>query len=265
MVSITHRNVQAHINALEEEGKYTTARRNLAYLKSFFSWCRKRKQGLIPPGLPLPTECIELERPKDNARRRQLSPDEIKVFWQATKQLPYPWGAYYRMLLLTGQRLREVVKMTRGDVLKALWTQEDNKANRKHLVPLNALAMAEIEAIPEHSAYFFCTRPDVPISSFSKSKKQLNEKMAEILEGGEMEPWTCHDLRRTVVTRLREIRIPLIVCSRLLNHAERGVTSEHYDMYDMLDEKTQAMDAWGNYLDQLVHGKADNVVVLKQN
>ena len=179
--------------------------------------------------------------------------------------LQYPWGAYYRTLLLTGQRLNEVAKMTRGDVLKALWTQKDNKANRKHLVPLNALVMAELKAVPKHSEFFFSTRPDVPISSFSKSKKKLDEKIAKILEGEEMEPWTCHDLRRTMTTRLREMKIPLIVCSRLLNHAEKGVTALHYDMYDMLEEKTQAMDAWGDYLDRLINGTADNVVELAQN
>ena len=80
-----------------------------------------------------------------------------------------------------------------------------------------------------------------------------------------MEHWTPHDLRRTMTTKLRELRIPLHVCSRLLNHAERGVTSEHYDMYDMLEEKTQAMNTWGSYLDRLINGKADNVVQMKQN
>lgn len=259
VVTITHNHVQNHINWLEDEGKYTSARRYLAYLKAFFGWCRKKRQGLIPSGTPLPTEDVVLERPKDNARKRHLSPEEIKTLWKASERLAYPWGPYYRMLLLTGQRLNEVAKLRRDDIKDALWTQADNKADREHLVPLNGLAMAELEAIPRHSDYYFSTRPDAPISGFSKSKRQLDLYMAEI---GEFEPWTTHDLRRTMTTRLREIRIPLTVCSKLLNHAERGVTAEHYNM---LDEKISAMNTWGNYLESLLIGKKDNVVQMKQN
>ena len=265
IASITHANVQSHINALEEEGKYTSARRHLSYLKAFFAWCRRRKQGYIPPGAPLPTDGIELEKPQNNARKRQLSADEIKVFWQATQKLEYPWGAFYRVLLLTGQRLNEVAKMRRADVDKGMWTQETNKADRVHLVPLNDLALSEFKACPEHSEYYFSTRPDVPISGFSRAKKSLDAQIVKMLEGAAMDHWTPHDLRRTMTTRLRELRIPLHVCSRLLNHAERGVTAEHYDMYDMMDEKTQAMTTWGDYLDRLINGKADNVVEFKQN
>jgi integrase len=267
VVTITHNHIQSHINWLEDAGKYTSARRHLAYLKAFFGWCRKKKQGLIPSGTPLPTEDVELEKPKDNARKRHLSPDEIIILWKATERMAYPWGTYYRMLLLTGQRLNEVAKIRRDDLEGALWTQAENKASRVHIVPLNRLALAELEATPKHSEYYFSTRPDVPISGFSKSKKALDTEIATILEENEveMEHWTPHDLRRTMTTRLRAIRIPLAVCSKLLNHAEQGVTSEHYDQYDMLDEKTQAMDAWGDYLEQLIHGKADNVVELKQN
>jgi integrase len=265
VVAITHANVQGHINALEEAGKYTSARRHLSYLKTFFAWCRRRKQGHIPPGAPLPTDGIELEKPRNNARRRELSPEEIKIFWRATQKLEYPWGPFYRMLLLTGQRLNEVAQLRRDDVKDGMWTQKANKADREHLVPLNDLALAELDGLPEHSEYYFSTRPDVPVSGFSKAKKYLDKQIAKVLEGGEMEHWTPHDLRRTMTTRLRELRISLHVCSRLLNHAERGVTAEHYDMYDMLDEKTQAMNTWSTYLARLLEDKQDNVVQMKQN
>ena len=267
VAQISHTRVQSHINALEEAGKFTAARRHLSYLRTFFSWCRRRKQGHIPAGAPLPTDGIELEKPRDNARKRELSPEEIKVFWRATQKLEYPWGAFYRVLLLTGQRLSEVAQLRRDDVKEDMWTQEANKADRRHLVPLNDLVLAELKAIPRHSDYYFSTRPDIPISGFSKVKKRLDKQMAEIQEedDSDMPHWIAHDLRRTMTTRLRELRIPLHVCSRLLNHAEQGVTAEHYDMYDMLDEKTQAMTTWGNYLDRLIYGRADNVVEMKRS
>lgn len=256
VAQITHANVQSHINALEDAGKFTTARRHLAYLRTFFAWCRRKKQGHIPAGSPLPTDGIELEKPRDNSRKRELTPDEVKTLWQATYQLSYPWGPFYRMLLLTGQRLNEVACMRRDDVTEDLWTQQTNKPDRRHVVPLNSLAIAELEDMPKHSEYYFSTRADVPISGFSKAKTKLDNKIAALLEasGGEnIKPWVTHDLRRTMTTRLRALKIPLHVCGRLLNHADRGVTSDHYDMYDMLEEKIQAMSVWGNYVESLVN------------
>ena len=45
--------------------------------------------------------------------------------------------------------------------------------------------------------------------------------------------------------------IPRHVCSRLLNHAERGVTSEHYDMYDMFLERVDIIHSVRHYAGRL--------------
>ena len=78
-----------------------------------------------------------------------------------------------------------------------------------------------------------------------------------------MEPWHLHDLRRTFATQLRSLGIDRLVVSKLLNHAEGGVT-KIYDRYTADPEKAAAMERWANRLREIISGApADNVVQMR--
>jgi len=62
-----------------------------------------------------------------------------------------------------------------------------------------------------------------------------------------VEPWTPHDLRRTAASHMTGMGYNRLVVSKLLNHAERGVTAV-YDRYSYDSEKRQALEAWGQKL-----------------
>lgn len=265
---ITEANVQEVINKIEDEGKYTTSRRVLTYLKTFFAWCRRKKQGYIPISQALPTDGIELEQSGDNVRERHLSPEEIKVFWQATKRFEYPWKHYYQLALLTGQRVSNVAALKRSDVKDGLWSQTENKADRPVLVPINTMAQQVLDDCPPLGDYYLTTTSEGPIHKSSKAKRRLDKQISAIIEEDNLkgvfdEGWVNQDLRRTLTTELRKMRIPRIVCSKILNHAEQGVTAKNYDKYEMLDEKIQALDTWNDYLQELLAGKSKKVVRLK--
>ena len=55
----------------------------------------------------------------------------------------------------------------------------------------------------------------------------------------DLEPWTIHDLRRTVGTGLGKLGISRFIIARVLNHADRTVTAI-YDRHEYLDEKRHA-------------------------
>jgi integrase len=269
VAQITERMVQDVINGLEDDGKHPTARRCLAYLRAFFAWCRKKKQGYIPRTQILPTDDIELEQPGDNARERYLSAAEIKVFWRATEALGYPYKQYYRLLLLTGQRCGNVTDIKRSDLQENTWHQIENKADRPFLLPLNELAIATLADCPNTGDYYLSVTGDTPIVQAVKAKRRLDAEIKSIiddekLQGVFVEPWINHDLRRTITTHMRKLRISRVVCSAILNHAETGVTARHYDQYELVDEKQSAMAAWSNYLFELIEGKSDNVVQLTE-
>lgn len=268
VAKVTEANVQEIINKLEAEEKYTAARRTLTYLKTFFGWCRRKKQGYIPISQSLPTDGIELEQSGDNARERHLSSDEIKIFWRATERLDYPWKHYYQLAILTGQRVGNVAGIKRSDVKDGMWTQVANKADRPLLVPISPMTQAVLDDCPMLGEYFLTTNIEGPIHQSSKAKKRLDSVIDLVIEEDELsgvfvESWVNHDLRRTLTTQLRSMRIPRIVCSKILNHAEQGVTAKNYDMYEMLDEKIQAMNAWSDYMQELLKGKSKKVVRIK--
>ena len=269
VAKLTVTQVQDAINQLEDEGKYTTARRHLAYLRAFFGWCRRRKQGYIPMSQALPTDGVEPEQTREQIRDRFLSRDEIRIFWFATEKLEYPWRHYYQLLLLTGQRASSVAGLKRSEVRGSEWEQSDNKSGRPVLIPLNDLALEVLEDCPRTSDFYLTTSTTGPIHKSSKAKRRIDRGISALLS--EIQPdgvfeksWVNHDLRRTMTTQLRQLRVPQVVCSMLLNHAAQGVTGKHYDMYDLRAEKAEAMRIWNNFICELVYGKPANVTRLVQ-
>jgi integrase len=63
---------------------------------------------------------------------------------------------------------------------------------------------------------------------------------------------TPHDLRRTVGTRLAELRVPKEVRDGILNHAARDVGSKHYNLHDYADEKREALTRWSRALTEIM-------------
>ena len=97
------------------------------------------------------------------------------------------------------------------------------------------------------ATYAFTTRGDRPISGYSKAKARLDRVVTAARSEErlpDLEPWTIHDLRRTVGTGLGKLGISRFIIARILNHADRTVTGI-YDRYEYLDEKRHALEAWG--------------------
>jgi integrase len=275
--SIKKSAIQVVIESFEEDGKYTAARRYTTYLKAFFTWCQKSKQSYLPPG-PLPTDEIELEKPDDNSRDRWLSEQEILLYWEAAERLESPYRQFHQLLLLTGQRRDEIRTMMRKDVSTrivghgdhqieiAAWVLQDNKSNREHLIPLNELALGILRDIPDGNYYFSFTGKS-PFTTIHKSKQLITDAMEKVAAEKGLDkpaPWTIHDIRRTFTTHIRRLRVAQDVTDRLLNHALNGVTSKHYDMHEMAEEKVEAMNIWSNYLKNLLHEQPDNVIPMEK-
>jgi integrase len=274
--TITRRDVIELIDAIVDAGKPVAANRTLAAIRKLFNWAVQR--GIIEAS---PVTLVEMPG-AERKRERTLAPDEIKVIWAATDQLGYPFGHFFRMALATGQRREEVGQMRTAHVDEGerIWTlsSEMTKAGRGHIVPLSLLALdifgeaKEAARIlfgepedAEAAAYIFTTHRDRAISGYSKAKARLDRIVAAALsEAGlpNLEPWTIHDLRRTVGTGLGKLGVSRFIISRVLNHADRTVTGI-YDRYEYLDEKRHALEAWGQYLGNLIAPPDANVIPLR--
>ena len=170
------------------------ARKLATVLSTLFTWLKDEQRavtinpviGVYRPGPP-------------PSRERVLSDAEIAIFWKATDAVGVPFGAMYRLLLLTGCRLREVTGMRRSELAEnGTWNipATRTKNHRPLSLPLPKLALdiiASVPAIEGGEDFVFTTTGRSPVSGFSKAKKDLDAAMAKIATQP-VPPWRVNDL-----------------------------------------------------------------------
>ncbi len=258
---IARRDVVKLLEEVVDDGRASVAHHLLAYLSKLFNWAIARDvYGLqaSPITRGMGKDIVGAKKP----RQHVLNSAEIFEVWQASAALPSPFGAFIRMLLATGQRLREVAnaKWSEFDFEAKLWTIPAGrmKGDAAHEVPLSPLAIEIIESLAEPedrktSAFVFSTTAGkAAISGFSKAKIALDRLINEIRlkadPGAEsIAPFVFHDLRRTMRTALSGLPIPDLVAELVIAHAKPGL-HKVYDQHAYRDEKRRALDLWADKL-----------------
>jgi integrase len=219
-----------------------------------FSWAVGRGtvshhpfQGIVPPA-------------PNRHRDRVLTPVELSDVWAASEEISYPCGPFYRLLILTGQRLKEVAHMEWSEIEGDVWTipGERTKNGLPSEVPLSSLALAEIEALPRGSGPFVFSYTDgqKPVASFNKLKTKMDRVSG-------VENWHNHDLRRTLRTGLAELGVPETVAEKVLNHTEPNVLVKTYNRHAYRNEKAAALERWAQRVREIVTPPPDNLTKLR--
>lgn len=269
---------------IREQHGLTTARRVGGLLKRLFAFAAQEDAIAANPlaSLALPGREVQ--------RDRTLSDAELAALWKVTDPINrpaakngagrprshpsmHPWGAYFRLLVLTGQRRGEVAAM-RWDALDldaGTWTLTagETKSARAHVVALSSAAVALLRSLPRFgteasdggpglSPWVLTTNGKVPIAIYSKPKGWLDAAMIDALRSrdpkAELPHWTVHDLRRTVSTNLARMGCDPHIRRRVLNHALDGVDAI-YDRFDYVEPKREVMEAWAAMLERIASGK----------
>lgn len=255
-------------------------RRNVyAYASVLFNWSVQR--GDIPDS-PL----AQMAKPKIvKARDRVLSDDELATIWRATETIREPLGAFYRILLLTGQRREEVAGMDWGELDRetATWIIPANRAKNDttHIVPLSTTVVAELDKLAPptqgnklqsdanpwpRTGPVVSIRGGAPLSCFSQAKRLLDAETTKVRrEAGALPAWRVHDLRRTLATGFQRLGIRFEVTEAVLNHVSgaKGGVAGIYQRHDWKDEKRAALEAWATHVDRLISGaETCNVIPL---
>jgi integrase len=262
VAAITKQDVRKLIRAKEAEGYPVAARTLFEALRPFFKWCVD--EDLIPA-----SPMADLKAPKlPEARERVLTDAEVKSIWRATETEPL-FGPFYRLLLLTMQRREEVAGMRwdeldlEAHVTQCTWTipKERTKNGKAHLVHLSLQALTVLGSIPRGaSPYVFSTTGETSISGYSKAKVRIDKAMGIVTdpEAEGYDPaklWRVHDLRRTAASGIAALGFMPHVIERVLNHisgAQGGLIGV-YQRHEYLEDRKQAMHAWGAYIDRLIN------------
>jgi integrase len=251
---ITKRDVIDLLDGIADSGRVVTANRIRSYLSKFLNWAVERDILASSPALGVKPVA------KETSRDRVLSDDEIRWLWAACEAEGFPWGALGRMLLLTGQRLGEIVQITDAEIVGSVWhlTAARTKNGRAHDVPLSDAAcavLANVGRVKGTKGYVFTTTGETPLSGFHKGRAHLAVAMQAFAEKERGQPveiphWTFHDLRRTAATGMARLGIAVRVTEAVLNHASgtaSGIVAV-YQRHDYAAEKKVALDAWAAFV-----------------
>ena len=243
------RELEAMIADIEDNGgKGTRANRGLAAIKKLYSWCIDQGIVEISPVAALKPLIKEV------ARERWLTDEEIKSFWRGCEAESYPFEQFGKLLLLTGQRLREISDMrwSELDLEKATLTLKGSRTKNGtlHVLPLSPQAVAILSKMPRFldSDFVFTTTGTTPISGFGRFKQRL-----DMFVGLDAEDWRFHDLRRTVATNMAIIGIQPHIIEAVLNH-KTGIVSgvaAVYNRYAYVDEKREALERWADHVEKI--------------
>ena len=203
---VTRRDVIALLDDIVDRGSPIMGNRVLAVLRKFSSWYVTRDLTKTNP-------CEGVKPPsKQTSRDRILKDPEIKVFWQACNELKYPYGTYFKFLLLSAQRRTEASDMTFEELERDEWviTPERAKNGQRHRLPISIEMRALLKSTGRHSGYIFTVSGNHPINKLGRAATRLRKKMsaiADVLRLSLMEEWEPHVLRRTAASGMAKFGV----------------------------------------------------------
>ncbi len=208
--------------------------------------------------------------PKQNVEsvgERDLSPKEIKQLWQDLDKGGFSMevNLAIKLCFVTGgQRPNELLstEWKEIDLDRAIWELPSSKTKNKraHVVPLTPFTinlLKQLYILTGHTDFLFPKRTNshetMPPTSISRSISRYCQKI--IIDGHPNiffdNRFVPRDIRRTVKTRMGEIGLSKEIRDRIANHALNDVSSKHYDRYDYLKEKREALNICSEWLESL--------------
>lgn len=253
VADITRRDVKLLLNKVKARAPIT-ANRVYSALSRLFGFC-------VESGIIDNSPFTHVKKPvKEIAKDRVLTDSELKLLWDGLSLTNKAVDIYrgtklaLKLIILTGCRPGEIVGMRWDEINDGVLTipAKRMKGAEIHRVPLTDMTVEVIEearALSGDSPYIFRSsqKSSSPMTAGALSRAVLRHRAEMKIE----EPFTPHDLRRTLRTRLAELGIQDVVAERVLAHKLQGILKV-YNRYDYDKEKREALTQWENRLRVIV-------------
>ncbi len=202
-------------------------------------------------------------------RNRFLAPEEISAFWSALEKAPRmsdPVRVAFRVLLLSGVRSGELrlAKWEHINFQNRTWfiPEENTKTSRAWTVPLPSHLIKHFKELKGYAGDSEWVvpgvkakgKPSAPVTDkvFGRAMRRLFELEIDGVKILTIAPACPHDLRRTMRTHMSILKIEPYIAEKCLNHS-LGKILETYDQNEMLAERLEALEKWGDYVDLIVN------------
>ena len=233
------------LDRIEDDLGPVMADQALAYLRKVMNWHAARSDDFRSPIV----RGMSRTKPKERARERTLSVEELRVVWRAASGQGV-FDRFVRFLLLTGARRNEAAEMAWAEIDGGNWTLPAAR-NKTKFDLVRPLSKAAIDLLPAKcGAFVFSTDGVAPISGFSKFKLAFDKAVSA--DGEALPNWTLHDLRRTARSLMSRAEVPPDHAERCLGHVIPGVRGT-YDRHGYHAEKAKAFEALAGLVDRIVN------------
>jgi len=186
---------------------------------------------------------------------------EINVIWG--KLEPEIAAVLVKLAFCTGQRTGELIRIPVTDIDlkdKVLLISKDISKNKlDHVVPLSNIAISilkpwlkEIEGC-EYLFPAMKSNQKFVLDNHTSSTTIAKHIRDYLADQEKVEKFIPRDIRRTVKTLMGKAGIDKAIRDRVQNHSLQDVSSKHYDRYDYLPEKRQALKVWNDYLELILN------------
>jgi integrase len=250
MNEISRRDVIAIVKHLASTKGRSAGYKAFAQISKMFSWALNNDRGGFEDFDVNPCRSIGITDLIGEAtiRTRSLTDSELATVWQAAESLGYPYGPLYQLLMLTGQRPKEIsgaawseIDRDRNALVVPAWRM---KMKLEHVTPLTPMTAAIFDGLSQFAGDFVFTTTNgrVPVSGWSKAKVRLDRAVAE-RGGTEKGDFDVYDFRKTVRTGLASVGVTEHICERILAHKQSGL-KRAYNHWDYLEEKREALAKW---------------------
>jgi integrase len=239
-----------------QTGRGPVARnRSHAEMRAWLGWLCQRDH--------VPAVAIAgVKKSSEKARTRVLSDAELRGMLTGTDD-GTPFSVIVRVLMHTGMRRGEAANLQPRDldfVSRRITIRSEVAKTEERVIPMVEAIAPMLEARAEglsRDGYIFGEGSGFasPFSGWGKPTDRLRDFLPE------GEPWTLHDIRRTVGTRLHDAGVDPLIVEDLLGHisgVRRGVAGV-YNRSVTLAKQGQALADWATKLAAL-----SNVVALKR-
>lgn len=263
---VTSHQIAAIIRKVRESGKERTAGILRNYLTAAYNAARRAPFDSAMPSTLIafnitsnPAEVVPTIPVKRG--NRVLTVDELKTYMLGLGE-DIAGLALQVAILAGGQRVAQLLRAKVCDFDQdtntlRLWDTKGKRTHaREHLLPLASRATAIIKSL-----ITTVNKPDSLI--FNIKVQAVGNRVGGISDACGTGHFDLRDIRRTVETQLASMGIHKDTRAQLLSHGISGVQAAHYDRYEYINEKRNALIAWEQRLEDITKGtKSSNVVAL---
>jgi integrase len=235
------------IDRLEKTGPVSAAR-SRSQLSSLYKWAMGRGYVQHNPVI------ASLNPDPRVGRDRVLSDDELRQIWNACEGVARDYCHIVRLLILTGQRRTEIggMRWSELNTNDRTWTipGERSKNGNQHTLTLPQAFWSIIDSIPRRDGI------DQLFGFSARGYRNWNIPKQALDRRCSIPPWTHHDIRRTVATRMADIGIQPHVIEAVLNHqsGHKGGVARVYNRSAYTREVKVALAMWSEHVASIIGG-----------